>query len=41
MCSSDLDVAEGQVDVQNIAAVLKDWAQPLPVSDDWMGTNEA
>jgi death on curing protein len=34
-----VDVAEGQVDVQHIAAVLKDWAQPLPVSDDWMGTD--
>jgi prophage maintenance system killer protein len=34
------DVAEGLLDVQNIAAVLKAWAQPLPVPDDWMGTDD-
>jgi death-on-curing protein len=32
------DVAEGQLGVQDIAALLKTWAQPFPVSDDWMGT---
>jgi death on curing protein len=35
-----VDVAEGQLDVPHIAAVLKDWAQPLPVPDDWMGTDD-
>jgi death on curing protein len=34
------DVAEGQFGVQDIAAVLKSWAQPLPVPDDWMGTDD-
>ena len=32
-----IDVAEGQLDVPNIAATLKSWAHPFPVSDDWMG----
>jgi death on curing protein len=31
------DVSEGQIGVQDIAAMLKDWAQPFPVNDDWMG----
>jgi death-on-curing protein len=31
------DVAEGQIGVQDIAAMLKDWAQPFPANDDWMG----
>lgn len=35
-----IDVAEGQLDVPNIAAVLKSWAHPFPVPDDWMGTND-
>ncbi len=35
-----VDVAEGQLDVPNIAAVLKSWAHPLPVPDDWMGTDD-
>jgi death on curing protein len=35
-----VDVAEGQVDVPNIAATLKDWAKPLPVPDDWIGTDD-
>jgi death-on-curing protein len=34
-----VDVAEGQIDVPNIAAIFKSWAHPLPVSDDWMGTD--
>ncbi|MGO8966896.1 type II toxin-antitoxin system death-on-curing family toxin [Mycobacterium sp.] len=32
------DAAEGQIDVQDIAATLKDWAQPFPTADDWMDT---
>lgn len=32
------DAAEGQIGVQDIAATLKDWAQPFQVPDDWMGT---
>lgn len=35
-----VDVAEGQIDVPNIAAVLKVCAHPLPVQDDWMGTDD-
>jgi death on curing protein len=35
-----VDVAEGQLDVPNIAAVLKSWAQPLAGPDNWMGTDE-
>jgi hypothetical protein len=35
-----VDVAEAQVDVPHIAAVLKTWAHPLPVPDDWMGTGD-
>ncbi|MDM3932419.1 hypothetical protein QRB32_09425 [Mycobacterium intracellulare subsp. chimaera] len=31
-------LGEGQLDVPNIAATLKVWAQPFPVSDDWMDT---
>lgn len=31
------DAAEGQIGVQDIAATLKDWAQPFPANDDWMG----
>jgi death-on-curing protein len=34
------DVAEGQLGVQDIAAILKDWARPFPVPDDWMGTGD-
>jgi len=34
-----VDVAEGQLDVPNIAAQLKSWAFPFPVPDDWMGTD--
>jgi death on curing protein len=34
------DVAEGQFGVQDIAAILKALAQPLPVPDDWMGTDD-
>lgn len=33
------DVAEGLLGVQDIALTLKDWAQPFPVPDDWMGTD--
>jgi hypothetical protein len=33
-----VDVAEGQVGVQDIAQTLKAWAEPLPIADDWMGT---
>ncbi len=33
-----VDVAEGQLDVPNIAATLKAWVRPFPVSDDYMGT---
>jgi hypothetical protein len=32
------DAAEGQIGVQDVAATLKDWAQPFPVADDWMDT---
>jgi len=32
------DAAEGQIGVQDIAAKLKDWAQPFPTHDDWMGS---
>ena len=35
-----VDVAEGQIDVPYIAAVLKDWAHPFLVPDDWMGTDD-
>jgi death-on-curing protein len=31
-----VDVAEGLVDVPNIAAVLKDWAQPFPTPGEWI-----
>ncbi|MDP7703350.1 type II toxin-antitoxin system death-on-curing family toxin [Mycobacterium sp. TY815] len=31
-----LDAAEGRCDVEDIAAILKSWAQPVPVNDDWM-----
>lgn len=31
-----VDIAEGQLDVPNIAATLKVWAHPFPASDDWM-----
>jgi death-on-curing protein len=31
------DAAEGQLGVQEVAAILKDWAQPFPTYDDWMG----
>jgi death-on-curing protein len=34
-----VDVAEGQLDVPNIAAELKTWAYPIPASLDWMGTD--
>jgi len=34
------DVAEGQLGVQDIAFILKAWAQPLPISDDWMGNDD-
>ncbi|KAA1243228.1 type II toxin-antitoxin system death-on-curing family toxin [Mycobacterium simiae] len=33
------DVAEGLLGVQDIALILKSWAQPFPVPDDWMGTD--
>lgn len=33
-----VDVAEGQLDVPNVAATLKSWAYPFPVSDEWMDT---
>lgn len=32
------DAAEGQVGVQDIAAVLKEWAQPFPMPDEWLDT---
>jgi death-on-curing protein len=31
-----VDVAEGLLDVPNIAAVLKDWAQPFPIPAEWI-----
>ncbi|MDY6999017.1 MAG: type II toxin-antitoxin system death-on-curing family toxin [Actinomycetota bacterium] len=31
-----VDVAEGQLGVQDVAAKLKDWAQTFPVRDNWM-----
>ena len=31
-----VDVAEGQLDVPNIAAILKDWAQPFPTPEEWI-----
>jgi death on curing protein len=34
------DAAEGQLGVQDIAAILKAWAKPLPVPDNWMGTDD-
>jgi len=36
--ATTVDVAEGQLDVQAIAQVLKEFAQPFPIDDDWMGT---
>ena len=33
------DAAEGLTGVQDIAAILKGWAQPFPTPDDWMGTD--
>jgi death-on-curing protein len=30
------DAAEGLMGVQDIAAVLKDWAQPFPTPDEWI-----
>ena len=33
-----LDAAEGRCSVEDIAATLKDWAQPFPPADDWMDT---
>jgi len=32
------DAAEGQIGAQDIAATLKNWAQPFPTADDWMET---
>lgn len=29
-----LDVAEGQIDVEGIAGILKSWARPLPLPDE-------
>jgi death on curing protein len=34
-----VDVAEGQVGVQDIAQTLKSWAEPFPVVNDWMGNS--
>ncbi len=34
-----VDVAEGLLDVPNIAAVLKTWAHPIPGGLDWMGVD--
>lgn len=31
-----VDVAEGQIDVQGIAAILKEWAQDFDTSDEWI-----
>lgn len=33
-----LDAAEGRSDVADIAATLREWAQPFPPADDWMDT---
>lgn len=33
------DVAEGQIGVQDIAQILKVWAEPFPTPDDWMGSD--
>lgn len=30
------DAAEGQIGVQDIAAVLKEWAQPFETPDEWI-----
>ncbi|WP_264033684.1 type II toxin-antitoxin system death-on-curing family toxin [Mycobacterium interjectum] len=30
------DAAEGQLDVQDIAAILEQWAQPFPAPDEWL-----
>jgi death-on-curing protein len=35
-----VDVAEGQIDVPHIAAVLKDWAHAILMPDNWMGTDD-
>ncbi|WP_319455133.1 MULTISPECIES: hypothetical protein [unclassified Mycobacterium] len=35
-----VDVAEGQVGVQDIAHRLKAWAEPFPIVDDWMGLSD-
>jgi death-on-curing protein len=32
------DAAEGQIGVQDIAAILKTYAQSFPTPDDWMGS---
>ncbi len=36
-----LDAAEGRRDVEDIAATLRDWAQPVLPDDDWMDTPPA
>jgi death on curing protein len=35
-----VDVAEGLTDVPNIAAVLKEWAQPFPTPPEWIEDDE-
>ena len=34
-----VDVAEGQLDVSTTANLLKPWALPVALPDDWMGTD--
>ncbi|MBF9522611.1 death-on-curing protein [Mycobacteroides chelonae] len=33
------DAAEGQIDVQGIAMILKQCAEPFPIDDSWMGND--
>jgi hypothetical protein len=35
-----VDVAEGQLDVANIAAKLKERAQPCPTPHEWMDSED-
>lgn len=32
-------VADGEMDVPFIASILKVWAQPIPIPDDWMDSD--
>lgn len=35
-----VDVAEGQIDVPNIAATLKGWTQPFPAPAEWIDDDD-